>query len=74
MTEPETPPGAGAPPGAETAPEAEVQEEAFRIPDAVAAALTEFAAVEQLTRGEAICTILTAYLRQSGYLSWRSDP
>ncbi|ACA19567.1 conserved hypothetical protein [Methylobacterium sp. 4-46] len=44
------------------------QEEAFQIPDEVAAALTEFAAVEQLSRGQAICTILADYLRLKGYL------
>ncbi|ACL60759.1 hypothetical protein [Methylobacterium nodulans] len=44
------------------------QEEAFHIPDEVAAALTEFAAVEQLSRGQAICTILAEYLRLKGYL------
>jgi hypothetical protein len=44
------------------------QEEAFHIPDEVAAALTEFAAVEGLSRGEAICTILNEYLRLKGYL------
>ncbi|MGY2049325.1 hypothetical protein [Methylobacterium sp. JK268] len=44
------------------------REEAFQIPDEVAAALTEFAAVEQLSRGEAICAILADYLRLKGYL------
>ncbi|MEH3144264.1 MAG: ribbon-helix-helix domain-containing protein [Methylobacterium frigidaeris] len=65
MTDPDLPPASDAP------PEIAVQDEAFHIPDEVAAALTEFAAVEQLSRGEAICTILTAYLRQNGYLKWR---
>ncbi|WP_407518539.1 hypothetical protein [Methylobacterium oryzisoli] len=57
MTEPDPP-----------EPEATTQEEAFHIPDEVAAALTEFAAVEQLSRGAAICTILAEYLRLKGYL------
>ena len=43
-------------------------EEAFHIPDDLARALTEFAAVEQLSRGEAICLILREYLRAKGYL------
>ncbi|TGD96289.1 ribbon-helix-helix domain-containing protein [Methylobacterium nonmethylotrophicum] len=43
-------------------------EEAFHIPDDLALALTEFAAVEQRSRGEAICLILRDYLRAKGYL------
>ena len=43
-------------------------EEAFHIPDDLAQGLTEFAAVEQLSRGEAICVILREYLRAKGYL------
>ncbi|KMO35676.1 hypothetical protein VQ02_16835 [Methylobacterium variabile] len=43
-------------------------EEAFHIPDDLALALTEFAAVEQVSRGEAICLILREYLRAKGYL------
>ncbi|AWN50304.1 hypothetical protein DK419_27900 [Methylobacterium terrae] len=43
-------------------------EEAFHIPDDLALALTEFAAVEQLSRGEAICRILRESLRVKGYL------
>jgi hypothetical protein len=35
---------------------------AFHIPDEIAVALTEFAAVEQLSRGDAICFILREYL------------
>ncbi|KMO27689.1 hypothetical protein ACQVP2_08975 [Methylobacterium aquaticum] len=46
----------------------EGDEEAFHIPDSLALALTEFAAVEQLSRGEAICLILRDYLRAKGYL------
>ena len=49
-------------------PEAERDEEAFHIPDELALALTEFAAVEQLSRGEAICLILREYLRAKGYV------
>ncbi|MGX7705895.1 ribbon-helix-helix domain-containing protein [Methylobacterium sp. Gmos1] len=43
-------------------------EEAFHIPDDLARALTEFAAVEQVSRGEAICLVLREYLRAKGYL------
>lgn len=43
-------------------------EEAFHIPDDLVQALTEFAAVEQLSRGEAICLVLREYLRAKGYL------
>ncbi len=43
-------------------------EEAFHIPDEIALALTEFAAVEELSRGDAICLILRDYLRAKGYL------
>ncbi|WP_288586930.1 hypothetical protein [uncultured Methylobacterium sp.] len=50
------------------APEAAGDEEAFHIPDEIAAALTEFAAVEQLSRGDAVCLILREYLRAKGYL------
>ena len=51
------------------APEAAAgDEEAFHIPDEIAAALTEFAAVEQLSRGDAVCLILREYLRAKGYL------
>ena len=49
-------------------PEIVREEEAFHIPDDLAQALTEFAAVEQLSRGEAICLILREYLRVKGYL------
>ncbi|MCF4128186.1 hypothetical protein [Methylobacterium sp. SyP6R] len=55
------------PPGAAPS-EAERDEEAFHIPDELALALTEFAAVEQVSRGEAICLILRDYLRAKGYL------
>ncbi len=51
------------------APEAERDEEAFHIPDELALALTEFAAVEQLSRGDAICLILREYLKAKGYLT-----
>ncbi len=57
-----SPPPGGAP------PEGERDEEAFHIPDDLALALTEFAAVEQVSRGEAICLILRDYLRAKGYL------
>ncbi|BAQ44130.1 MULTISPECIES: hypothetical protein [Methylobacterium] len=50
------------------APDAAGDEEAFHIPDEIAVALTEFAAVEQLSRGDAICFILREYLRAKGYL------
>lgn len=49
-------------------PDAGVDEEAFHIPDDLALALTEFAAVEQRSRGDAICLILREYLRAKGYL------
>jgi hypothetical protein len=49
-------------------PEPVRDEEAFHIPDDLAQALTEFAAVEQLSRGEAICLVLREYLRAKGYL------
>ncbi|MET7247609.1 ribbon-helix-helix domain-containing protein [Methylobacterium sp. EM32] len=49
-------------------PEPVRDEEAFHIPDDLARALTEFAAVEQLSRGEAICLVLREYLRAKGYL------
>ncbi|SFV02338.1 Ribbon-helix-helix protein, copG family [Methylobacterium sp. 174MFSha1.1] len=57
----ETPSGAGDPGPAR-------DEEAFHIPDDLARGLTEFAAVEQLSRGEAICLVLREYLRAKGYL------
>lgn len=47
---------------------AAADEEAFHIPDDIARALVEFAAVEQCSRGEAICLILREYLRAKGYL------
>lgn len=49
-------------------PEVARDEEAFHIPDDLARALTEFAAVEQRSRGDAICLILREYLRAKGYL------
>jgi len=52
----------------ETPAEPRADEEAFHIPDDIALALTEFAAVEQRSRGEAICLILREYLRAKGYL------
>ncbi|GJD50679.1 hypothetical protein OPKNFCMD_3424 [Methylobacterium crusticola] len=48
------------------------RDEAFHIPDDIAAALSAYAAVEQLTPGAAICAILGEYLRAKGYL--RSGP
>ncbi len=66
MTDTAETPARDSPP--ETVAETGVDEEAFHIPDDLALALTEFAAVEQLSRGEAVCRILHEYLRVKGYL------
>jgi len=55
-------------------PDATPDEEAFHIPDDVAAALAAYAAVEQLTRGEAVCAILSESLRAKGYLKGTPPP
>ncbi|WP_048433282.1 ribbon-helix-helix domain-containing protein [Methylobacterium platani] len=68
-----TPPRESPVPGS-AGPESAADEEAFHIPDDLAAALTEFAAVEQRSRGEAICLILRDYLRAKGYLRGPAVP
>ncbi|MFH6782841.1 MULTISPECIES: hypothetical protein [Methylobacterium] len=68
MTDPTETPVSSPEPLADSSAEPLADEEAFHIPDDIALALIEFAAVEQRSRGEAICLILREYLRAKGYL------